>query len=259
MPAEPLLACCVCTWAAVAAAVCRCDAIAEAVVPMVYGGRSTRGINSTNTAPQVAAVRAVYCAGPKTRASAQAPPTRRHDPLDQRAAAAAAAAASPLQATTDAGAIAAEAADRCGPVEDGGGGGGVTSLSSAGPCLLPTDRAGLELSEAGLAALAELARGGSRGGESFLRVHWVGVPKGLRARRVNRRRRRVGAAAAAARGCRAARLPGAESQRRALPAMVPQPQPRHGRRRRRRCPPPWAQWGAGGGSCWADAALPGGH
>jgi hypothetical protein len=31
-------------------------------------------------------------------------------------------------------------------------------------------------------------RGG--GGESFLRVHWVAVPKGLRARRVNRRRRR---------------------------------------------------------------------
>jgi hypothetical protein len=31
-------------------------------------------------------------------------------------------------------------------------------------------------------------RGG--GGESFLRVHWVAVPQGLRARRVNRRRRR---------------------------------------------------------------------
>eukprot|EP01047_Picozoa_sp_COSAG01_P025405 COSAG01_NODE_1603_length_9758_cov_7.506471_8_plen_144_part_00 len=31
-------------------------------------------------------------------------------------------------------------------------------------------------------------RGG--GGESFLRVHWVAVPKALRARRVNRRRRR---------------------------------------------------------------------
>ena len=31
--------------------------------------------------------------------------------------------------------------------------------------------------------------GGRGGGESFLRVHWVGVPKALRARRVNRRRR----------------------------------------------------------------------
>jgi hypothetical protein len=35
-----------------------------------------------------------------------------------------------------------------------------------------------------------LARGGGGGGESFLRVHWVDVPKALRARRVNRRRRR---------------------------------------------------------------------
>jgi hypothetical protein len=34
----------------------------------------------------------------------------------------------------------------------------------------------------------ELAGGG--GGESFLRVHWVAVPKALRTRRVNRRRRR---------------------------------------------------------------------
>jgi hypothetical protein len=33
----------------------------------------------------------------------------------------------------------------------------------------------------------ELAGGG---GESFLRVHWVAVPKALRTRRVNRRRRR---------------------------------------------------------------------
>jgi hypothetical protein len=31
---------------------------------------------------------------------------------------------------------------------------------------------------------------GGGGGESFLRVHWVAVPKALRARRVNRRRRR---------------------------------------------------------------------
>jgi hypothetical protein len=30
--------------------------------------------------------------------------------------------------------------------------------------------------------------GGGGGGESFLRVHWVAVPKALRARRVNRRR-----------------------------------------------------------------------
>jgi hypothetical protein len=34
------------------------------------------------------------------------------------------------------------------------------------------------------------AYGGGGGGESFLRVHWVAVPKALRARRVNRRRRR---------------------------------------------------------------------
>jgi hypothetical protein len=33
---------------------------------------------------------------------------------------------------------------------------------------------------------------GPRGGESFLRVHWVAVPEGLRARRANRRRRRLG-------------------------------------------------------------------
>jgi hypothetical protein len=33
--------------------------------------------------------------------------------------------------------------------------------------------------------------GGGGGGESFLRVHWVAVPKALRARRVNRRRRRA--------------------------------------------------------------------
>jgi hypothetical protein len=32
--------------------------------------------------------------------------------------------------------------------------------------------------------------GGGGGGESFLRVHWVAVPKALRARRVNRKRRR---------------------------------------------------------------------
>jgi hypothetical protein len=32
--------------------------------------------------------------------------------------------------------------------------------------------------------------GSGGGGESFLRVHWVAVPKILRARRVNRRRRR---------------------------------------------------------------------
>jgi hypothetical protein len=31
---------------------------------------------------------------------------------------------------------------------------------------------------------------GSGGGESFLRAHWVAVPKALRARRANRRRRR---------------------------------------------------------------------
>jgi hypothetical protein len=30
--------------------------------------------------------------------------------------------------------------------------------------------------------------GGGGGGESFLRVHWVAVPKALRARRVNRRK-----------------------------------------------------------------------
>jgi hypothetical protein len=34
--------------------------------------------------------------------------------------------------------------------------------------------------------------GGGGGGESFLRVHWVAVPKALRARRVNRRRRGAG-------------------------------------------------------------------
>jgi hypothetical protein len=37
-------------------------------------------------------------------------------------------------------------------------------------------------------AAAAAAAGG--GGESVLRVHWVAVPKVLRARRVNRRRRR---------------------------------------------------------------------
>jgi hypothetical protein len=52
---------------------------------------------------------------------------------------------------------------------------------------------------------------GSGGGESFLRAHWVAVPKAMRARRVNRRRRRrhpeeveaaakAGAARAAGRG-----------------------------------------------------------
>eukprot|EP01047_Picozoa_sp_COSAG01_P019603 COSAG01_NODE_1095_length_11714_cov_9.062930_2_plen_99_part_00 len=34
--------------------------------------------------------------------------------------------------------------------------------------------------------------GGGGGGESFLRVHWVGVPEALRARRVNRRSQRRG-------------------------------------------------------------------
>ena len=38
-------------------------------------------------------------------------------------------------------------------------------------------------------AAAKGPRGGG-GGESFLRVHWVAVPEGLRARRANRRRRR---------------------------------------------------------------------
>eukprot|EP01049_Picozoa_sp_SAG25_P007890 SAG25_NODE_672_length_6012_cov_14.256046_2_plen_153_part_00 len=47
-----------------------------------------------------------------------------------------------------------------------------------------------------LAAAAAAADCG--GGESFMRVHWVAVPKALRARRVNRRRRRWGAA----HGCR---------------------------------------------------------
>jgi hypothetical protein len=37
---------------------------------------------------------------------------------------------------------------------------------------------------------ASSAASRSGGGESFLRVHWVAVPKELRARRINRRRRR---------------------------------------------------------------------
>jgi hypothetical protein len=48
-------------------------------------------------------------------------------------------------------------------------------------------RAGLQDSAAARGS-APLARGG--GGESFIRVHWVAVPKALRARRVNRRRTR---------------------------------------------------------------------
>jgi hypothetical protein len=44
---------------------------------------------------------------------------------------------------------------------------------------------------------ARRSRGGG-GGESFLRVHWVAVPKAMRARRVNRRRCRAGARGAAA-------------------------------------------------------------
>jgi hypothetical protein len=43
------------------------------------------------------------------------------------------------------------------------------------------------LIEAASSPLLATMRGG---GESFLRVHWVAVPKALRARRVNRRRRR---------------------------------------------------------------------
>jgi hypothetical protein len=40
------------------------------------------------------------------------------------------------------------------------------------------------------AAAAPEGGGGGGGGESFLRVHWVAVPKALHARRANRRRRR---------------------------------------------------------------------
>jgi hypothetical protein len=57
--------------------------------------------------------------------------------------------------------------------------------------------------------------GATRGGESFLRVHWVAVPKVMRARRVNRRWRR---------------------RRRQVPPPSPTPsgRRRHRRRRRRR-------------------------
>jgi hypothetical protein len=47
------------------------------------------------------------------------------------------------------------------------------------------------------AAMAQGPGGGGGGGESVLRVHWVAVPKVLRARRVNRRRRDAPRAAAA--------------------------------------------------------------
>jgi hypothetical protein len=49
------------------------------------------------------------------------------------------------------------------------------------------------------------------GGESFLRVHWVAVPKALRARRVNRRRRRRLPGRLAGRGGGAARRSGARA------------------------------------------------
>jgi hypothetical protein len=42
----------------------------------------------------------------------------------------------------------------------------------------------------GARRVAAAAKGPGGGGESFLRVHWVAVPKGSRARRANRRRRR---------------------------------------------------------------------
>jgi hypothetical protein len=45
--------------------------------------------------------------------------------------------------------------------------------------------------------------GGGGGGESVLRVHWVAVPKVLRARRVNRRRPRRACGSSARRGARA--------------------------------------------------------
>jgi|EP01047_Picozoa_sp_COSAG01_P035866 hypothetical protein len=59
---------------------------------------------------------------------------------------------------------------------------------AAGGLLLPAAR--IEALTAALRADGAGDGDGGGGGESFLRVHWVGVPEAWRARRVSRRRRR---------------------------------------------------------------------
>jgi hypothetical protein len=66
------------------------------------------------------------------------------------------------------------------------------SPREAPPAFRPPPRPALQ--QRALVLRVGLSGGG--GGESFRRVHWVAVPKAVRARRVNRRRRRRGSLAA---------------------------------------------------------------